>query len=169
VKGITEVAGSGMVLDFDCESRPMSFRGDRPTAEITAIGMSWVGTEDTEVWLLGEDEPRDMLLRFSELYAQADVVTGHYIRGFDLSLINAGLMEYGLPPLGRKMTSDTKQDLIKYRDISAKQEDLLEMLDIPIEKYGHGPSPVAPRQPAAARGTSKRRSSASRVTCVVTN
>jgi hypothetical protein len=133
--GITKEVGSGRVLDFDCESRPLSFRGDRPTAEITAIGMSWVGEDEVEVWLLGQDSPQRMLARFVELYNQADLVTGHYIRGFDLSMINAGLIEYDLGILGPKLTSDTKSDLVKYRDISAKQEDLLEMLGIGAAKY----------------------------------
>lgn len=129
--------GRGRVLDFDIENRPLSYwTPDRPTAEVTAIGMCWVGEPDSlEVALLGRESAVEMLLRFIARYNQADLVTGHYIRRHDLPILNGALMELGLPTLGPKLTSDTKLDMVKKGDIPATQEFLLETLDVPFEKF----------------------------------
>jgi hypothetical protein len=75
-----------------------------------------------------------MLTLFREAYDQADMVTGHYIRKHDLPIINGALMEYSLPPLGDKLTEDTKLDLIKRKDLSASQESLSATLGVPAPK-----------------------------------
>lgn len=136
------------ILDFDIENRPLSYWvPDNPTAEITAIGSCWVGEPDSlEVYLLGvgcrhhgwdcpdlepgEMDGRSILTRFSARYAEADMVTGHYIRKHDLPIINAMLMEEDLPLLGPKLSCDTKLDMVKKADLPATQEYLLEMLDV---------------------------------------
>lgn len=135
--GVGASAGSARVLDFDIENRPLSYWvPDKPTAEVTAIGMCWVGEPDSlEVVLLGRESAVEMLLRFVARYNRADLVTGHYIRRHDLPILNGALMELGLPTLGRKMTSDTKLDMVKKGDIPATQEFLLETLEVPSEKY----------------------------------
>lgn len=153
--GLTQEAGERKVLDFDIENRPLSYWYDgRPTAEITSIASCW--TDDpgsVEVLLLappcvhciggscqemgpGVMSQPEMLARFVERYNEADLVTGHFIRVHDLPIINGTLMEYGLPGLQPKMTSDTKLDMFKKGDIPATQEFLLEMLGVPgIRKY----------------------------------
>lgn len=135
--GVGHSVGRGRVLDFDIENRPLSYWvPDKPTAEITAIGMCWAGEPDSlEVLLLGRETAVEMLVRFASRYAQADLVTGHYIRIHDLPMLNGALMEYGLPTLGPKLTSDTKLDMPKKGDIPATQEFLLETLDVPSEKH----------------------------------
>jgi len=113
------------VLDFDIENRPLSYWFDgQCTAEITAIAASFGPDEIVRVWLLGQDEPVTILESFRRMYDAADVVTGHYIRKHDLPIINGAMLEYGLPPLGPKMTSDTKLDLVKIKDMSLSQESL---------------------------------------------
>lgn len=113
------------VLDFDIECRPLSwFGGDWVTKEVTAIGAQWVGDRKATCWLLGVDEPADMLSGFLRLYDRADIVTGHHIAGFDLPTLNAGLLELGLPLLGPKLTSDTKRDLVRLSGLSKSQENL---------------------------------------------
>lgn len=67
---------------------------------------------------------RRMLLRLLKRYREADIVTGHYIRGFDLPLLNSGLIRAGLPILEDKLIQDTKLDLVKRSGISASQENL---------------------------------------------
>jgi hypothetical protein len=62
------------------------------------------------------------------------MVTGHYIRGFDLPVINASLTEYGFSPLSSKLTQDTKNDLIKKQGMSNSQENLAAMLKIESPK-----------------------------------
>jgi len=117
------------ILDFDCESRPLTYLGsDYTTADITAIACSFGLNKPIMCWLLGRDEPRDILINFVEQYDQADIVTGHFIRRFDLGLINGALLEYGMPPLSPKLTIDTKCDLVPMRDISKSQESIGAML-----------------------------------------
>jgi hypothetical protein len=119
------------VLDFDIENRPLSYWiPDRPTAEVTAVAASWVGSSEVMVWMLGEDDPADMLRTVGDLIRSADMVTGHYIRGHDLPILNGAMVDYGLPTLGTVLAQDTKMDLLRYKDIPATQEHLSEMLGV---------------------------------------
>jgi DNA polymerase elongation subunit (family B) len=59
------------------------------------------------------DEEVELLELFREAYDAADIVTGHYIRGFDLPILNARMMRHGLPMLGAKLAQDTKGDLAR--------------------------------------------------------
>jgi hypothetical protein len=125
------------VLDFDIENRPLSYLGqDFTTSEITAIAASFGPDQPMHCWLLGIHEPVDMLETFRLLYDQADMVTGHYIRNHDLPIINGAMLEYGLPPLGPKLTSDTKNDLVASKGVSRSQESISEMLGIDLPKIG---------------------------------
>lgn len=119
------------ILDFDIENRPISYGGgDFTFSDITSIAAKWIGEDDCMVWLLGVDDQQRMLEEFLEVYRGADLVTGHYIRNHDLPIINGGLVEYGLGQLPRKMTCDTKNDLIGFSGISKSQENLAEMFGI---------------------------------------
>jgi hypothetical protein len=124
------------VLDFDIENRPLSYWYDgATTAEITAIAACWVGEPDRmKVWLLGIHKPVAILENFRKLYDQADVVIGHNIRRHDLPIINAGMLEYHLPPLSPKMTADTQWDLVKKKDLSSSLEVLAEMFGLETTK-----------------------------------
>lgn len=119
------------ILDFDLENRPLSYLGnDFTTDEITAIACSWIGEDEVQTWLLGEVSLEEMVRGFLAVYAEADIVTGHYIRRHDLPQLNAACMELGLPALEAKMTSDTKMDLVKRKGISASQENLSHMFGL---------------------------------------
>ena len=114
------------VLDFDIENRPLSYLGsDFTTAEVTAIAWAWTdATDSVTVYLLGEHNLPDILTRFVEAYNAADVVTGHYIKGHDLPMLNGALMECRMPPLADKMVCDTKLDLMRSKGLSLSQESL---------------------------------------------
>jgi hypothetical protein len=113
------------ILDFDTECRPLSYLGqDFTTSEITAIAWSFSPFSPVTCMLLGRDDPMDMLGLFAAAYDLADIVTGHYIRAFDLPKLNGAMAEYGLPLLGPKMTIDTKNDLKPINGISKSQESL---------------------------------------------
>jgi hypothetical protein len=71
-----------------------------------------------------------MLRAFLDAYAQADMVTGHYITGYDLPMVNGALTEYGLPALGDKLAHDTKVHLIKRQGLSSSQENIGAMLKL---------------------------------------
>lgn len=128
------------ILDFDIENRPLSYLGhDFTTSEVTAIAAGWVSEERVYCWLLDNGPPIDealrwVLLSFREFYNQADIVTGHYIRKHDLPIINGAMLEMGLPPLGPKLTIDTKLDLKPLSGVSKSQESLAAMLGIEAPK-----------------------------------
>jgi hypothetical protein len=124
------------VLDFDIENRPLAYLGgDFTTGEITAIAWCWVGRPKTLTSrVLGDVDMRRLLADFVAVYNEADIVTGHFIRGHDLPVVNGALMEHGLASLDQKMTSDTKLDLVSRKHLSASQENLGEMLGIPAPK-----------------------------------
>lgn len=129
---------AGRTLDFDIENRPLSYLGsDFTTSDITSIAWGWADEEDVYCVLLTPDpeSQRDMLLQFVEVYNQADVVTGHYIRNHDLPIINGALFEWRLPSLKPKRTCDTKNDLRKFKGVSKSQESLADMLEIEEQKY----------------------------------
>ena len=124
------------VLDFDLEQRPLTYwTPDRPTGDITGIASCWVDDpKSMRVWLLGEMDQPEMLARFVERYKQADMVTGHYIRPFDLRQLQAALTENGMPALGPKLTQDTKIDLIGWGDLPKTQEFIAAMLGVKAPK-----------------------------------
>lgn len=122
---------SARTLDFDIECRPLTWLGgDFVTREVTAIAAKFLDEDEAYVWLLGEDEPEDMLEGFKVLYDAADIVTGHYIRGYDLPNVNAALHEYGIEGLGPKWSVDTKLDLVRRQGQSNSQESLAAMLGL---------------------------------------
>jgi hypothetical protein len=114
------------VLDLDLENRPLSYLGsDFTTSEVTALAWAWSDEpEHVTCYLLGETDPVDILKAFLDDYNRADVVTGHFIKGHDLPILNGALMEYGLPALSDKRVCDTKLDLIPRKGLSMSQESL---------------------------------------------
>ena len=124
-------------LHFDFEARPLSwYAGDQVSKEITAIAWSWIGEDEVHCSLLTRRRSSlDVIRPFLRVYNEANIVTGHYIRGFDLPLLNATLVEHGQPALGPKLTSDTFQDLTKMHGMSRSQEALGAMLGLDHEKY----------------------------------
>jgi len=133
------------ILDFDLECRPIAwYGGDWVTKQPTVIAWKWVGTKGKPVCsaIGGSDrssmvleEEGAMLRLFVEAYDTADIVTGHYIRGFDLPVINGALMRLGMPPLGPKLAEDTKEDLVKASGLSKSMENLSAMFDARTKKY----------------------------------
>lgn len=135
------------VLDFDLENRPLSYLGmDWTSAEITAIGWSWVGSADVEVLLLRRDgryvlndgralSPERALTMFRDLLLSADMVTGHYIRRHDLPMLNSAFIEYDLPVLTPLLVQDTQRDLVRRKDLSASQENLASMFGMSEAKH----------------------------------
>jgi DNA polymerase elongation subunit (family B) len=134
------------VLDFDCECRPLAwYGGDQVTKQITAIAWQFIGEwEAPEVAFIGAsdrssqvvDEEIEMLEIFRRYYEDADVVTGHYIRGFDLPLLQGSLMRLGLPLFGPKLAQDTKGDLVAAQGLSKSQENLGAMYELEHPKVG---------------------------------
>lgn len=119
------------VLDFDCECRPMHFYGDYVSKEITAMAWAWTDKpDDVTCYLLGETDLPKMLAAFVEAWASADLVTGHFIRGFDIPLIQGALTEQKMALLPDKLTQDTKLDAVSRHGLSASQENWGGMLGL---------------------------------------
>lgn len=125
------------ILDFDIETRPLSYTGWGNTDEITSIACSFYDETRVHFFHLtaGLETDTDyerssfkMLSAFCDMYNQADMVTGHYIRNFDLPKINGALIDNNLPILGQKLTSCTKNDLVKFSGLSKSQENLGQLL-----------------------------------------
>ena len=143
--------GSGLrILDFDTENRPLSYLGsDFTTGDVTAIAAGWIGEPRTriKVWCLGVPcyhgrceathhgvSYDEMLEGFREMYDEADMVTGHFIRGYDLPVLNGAMLEFGFEPLQDVLAHDTKLDLRKRKYVSASQESLASMLGVRAPK-----------------------------------
>lgn len=127
------------ILHFDLENRPLSYWcDDRPSAEVTAIAWSWASEKLVHCWLLTKDavtsRPRGSVQEFMEAFGKADMVTGHYIRKHDLPLLNGMLIEWKMPTLSAKLSSDTKLDLVKRLDLPASQEALSAYLGVKAPK-----------------------------------
>jgi hypothetical protein len=128
------------ILDFDMECRfPAIYGGDFLTRQPTAIAWKFIGEPGAPrvAWIgesgdnnLVEAEEREMIELFRVAYDAADMVTGHFIRGFDLPVINASLIRLGGRLLDDKLTSDTKLDLAKASGISKSQENLGAMFEL---------------------------------------
>jgi hypothetical protein len=133
------------VLDFDIECRPIAwYGGDFVTKQPTAIAWKFIGERGKVQceFIGGSDrsskvleEEAAMLEKFVKAYDSADLVTGHYIRGFDLPVINGALMRLGMRPLKEQMAQDTKQDLISAQGVSKSMENLSAMFDTQTKKY----------------------------------
>lgn len=133
----TKVKSTFKILDFDIECRPLSWLGqDYVTKEVTAIAACFVGSREVNCWLLGVNDSQEMLESFLKMYDEAGMVTGHYIRGFDLPTINGALTEFGYEPLSSKLTQDTYLDLIKRQGLSNSQQNLSATLGVESAKVG---------------------------------
>lgn len=120
------------ILDFDLECRPLHWYGmDYVSKEITAIGAKWIGIDlDPYVWLLGDWTTEEMISEFLQMYEEADMVVGHYIRGYDLPTLAGAMLEFELGVLDDKLAHDTKLDLIKFEGLSKSQENLASTLGL---------------------------------------
>jgi len=125
-------------LDFDCENRPLSYLGsDFTTPELTAVAYQFVGEKGSDdVWVLGEDTLLSILHGFREAWDRADIATGHNVRRHDLPLLNAMMLEAGLPPLHPKLVCDTWADLKRRSPGFASQATLAAILGVKAPKVG---------------------------------
>lgn len=130
------------ILDFDIETRKVGFfqagKFGPDGCEPIAIAASWIGGREVRVKLQPEYSVPELIEWFRELYDQADIITGHYIRRFDLPIISAMTLEFGLEKLGPKRTQDTKLDMIAKGGLAANQENLAGMWDLAESKFHMG-------------------------------
>lgn len=135
----------GKILGVDCEARPLGwYGGEWVHKEITAIACKFVDEKEMFCWTLTWQDMKSeaavkkatirMLESFRVKYDLAEIVVGHYTRGFDLPTMNSMMLENGLPPLGDKLVHDTKLDMVTRSGISVSQENLGAMLGLDNQK-----------------------------------
>lgn len=134
-----------VVLDFDIECRPLAwYGGEFVTKQPTVIAWKEVNKPGrVQVAAIGEsdrsskvlEEEIEMIEKFREAYEQADVVTGHYIRGFDLPTLNGACIRLGIRGLVPKPASDTKLDFAKASGLSKSMENLSAMFEARHQKF----------------------------------
>ena len=145
--GVTRETHDLRVLDFDIECRPIAwYAGEWVTKQPTVIAWKWVHepayVEPRVAWIGRSgisarvlDEEEEMILEFLEVYDRAEMVTGHFIRGFDLPTLNGACMRLGMPGLGSKLASDTKLDLDTASGLSKSMENLSAMFEAEHQKF----------------------------------
>jgi hypothetical protein len=114
-------------LSFDCEARPGAWiGGDFVSRSLTAIAWRFHDEDETHTTILSRRDrsTKRLLQEFLPAYNDADVVTGHWILGFDLPLLNHELQDNAMPLLQPKLVVDTKASLAKGIGGSKSQENL---------------------------------------------
>ena len=124
------------VLDIDVECLPGHWiAADYVSKIITAVAWKWVGERGhASVLTHYETPPGSMAETLAAFVEDADLVVGHYIRGFDLPLLNGNLLRAGRPPLEPVLTVDTKLDLVKTHGRSLSQRNLAAMVGVRAPK-----------------------------------
>lgn len=132
------------ILDFDIENRPGAYWYDgNCSSDVTAIAASFVGSDRVWSFAMGgyrtdaewEEQRREMLFRFRELYDRADVVAGHYITRHDLPILDGAFLRLGEDPLSAKFVLDTKTGFRRTGGVSLSQENLAAMLELEEQKH----------------------------------
>ena len=122
--------GKLKILDFDVECLPGHWiGGDYVSKIVTAVGWKWIVPRSRVHSLTHYDASPEVLTEtLAQRIAEADLVVGHYIRAFDLPLLNGNLMRAGLEPLEPVFAQDTKLDLTKAHGRSLSQRNLAAMV-----------------------------------------
>lgn len=142
---VTTPRSQGRILDFDIETRRIGFhnggRYNPDGCEPVALAWKWHGEPEEDVYVRSQymvwqpERLKEMVSLWRDFYEEATLITGHYIRKFDLPILNGVMLEFGLPPLSPKMTLDTKLDLNNVAGLSQSQENLAELLKLERSKF----------------------------------
>lgn len=126
------------VLIFDIEARPTAWiGGDFVGRTMTAYAFTYL--DDDEVYsdaITAGDKDRFamMCVSLASALETATLVVGHFIRGFDLPVINADLERVKQGSLPRLMTADTKSDRLQGVGISESLENLSARYELEVQK-----------------------------------
>lgn len=123
------------VLDFDLECRPgFWYAGDFVSKIPAAAAWKWIGERGAVQSVVVEGPSKDEAGRvvgaILSAVLEADMVTGHYVRGFDMPLLNAAAMRFGFDPLPNVLVQDTKTDLMKAHGVSKSLENLVALFEL---------------------------------------
>jgi DNA polymerase elongation subunit (family B) len=133
--------GQGRILDFDIETIASGFADPEWVPQkITCVAWSWIGSDVVEsricgpAGIFGKPERRAKMLKpLLKALGEADMVTGHNIRRFDLPVLQAEVMRLGLPSLPSVLAQDTIK-LLKSKGFKKGQDNLGRLYRIADEK-----------------------------------
>ena len=119
------------VVYFDLEARPGHWIGGDYVSKIVTAG-AYVHNEEEYVHVLTHYDysPQQIVEQIAVVIEDADLVVGHYIRGFDLPLINGELLRHSLQPLSSILSHDTKLDLAPAHGRSKSQQNIAGLLGL---------------------------------------
>lgn len=128
-------------LDFDLETRAAGYADPAWVPDdITCYAWSWIGEERVVCEVAGPDacfgpyeKQRRWLEPLRDVICKADIVTGHNITRFDLRVLNANFMRFGLDPLPELRVHDTIR-LPKSKGLKKGQDNIGDILGIPLHK-----------------------------------
>jgi hypothetical protein len=126
-------------LHFDCECRPGAWiGGDYVSRSLTAIAWQFADEDKVHSVILSrrDKDTHRLLEAFLPVYNKADVVSGHFIRGFDLPLLAHECQDNQMPLLEEKLSVDTKLDLVRGIGGSKSQENLSAQYELAHPKIG---------------------------------
>lgn len=129
------------ILDFDIETRAAGYADPAWVPDdVTCYAWSWVGSGVVKGSVSGPDacfgpyrKQRAWLRPLRDLICSADVVTGHNILRFDLRVLNANFMRFGLDPLPELRVEDTMR-LPRTKGLKKGQDNLGDLLGIEVHK-----------------------------------
>jgi hypothetical protein len=124
------------ILDIDTECLPGHWIGGDFVSKIfTAVAFQWIGKGGVPaVYTHYEYTSGELAVILAKQVEEADYTTGHYIRGFDLPLLNGNLQLNGSPLFRQVMSHDTKLDLIKSHGRSLSQKNLAALIGVAAPK-----------------------------------
>ena len=133
--------GESRILDFDVETVAAGFADPEWVPQkITCVAWSWIGSDDVETrvcgpkGIFGRPEKRAAMLRpLVAAIRQADMVTGHNIRRFDLPIVNSECLRLGLDPLPRLLVQDTIR-IVRTKGFKKGQDNLGRVLEVEERK-----------------------------------
>jgi hypothetical protein len=126
------------VLVFDIECRPTAwFGGDFVGKSITAAAWLWLDNVDevfSSAITMADINAESVVRPLVDAIEDADMVVGHFVRGFDLPVLSGDIERLGWEPLSPVLTHDTKLDRKQTMGISESLENLSARYELVNEK-----------------------------------
>lgn len=128
----------GDVVIFDLEVRPTAWiGGDYVGRTMTAYAFMYLDSDEVYSDAIHAGNPDhfiDMVVAIASAVETSTLAVGHWIRGFDLPVLNADLERVKQTSLPRLMTVDTKSDRLQINGLSQSLENLAARYDLSVQK-----------------------------------
>lgn len=125
------------ILIFDVEVRPTAWiGGDFVGRSMTCASYSWLDEDYVSTNIITRESTSnfDVVIPLASAIEAADLAVGHFIRGFDFTVLSGDLERNGLAPLEKVNTIDTKMDRLATSGLSESLENLIARYKLDTEK-----------------------------------